>query len=42
MTTIDTAADTILAIDLGKCKSVVCDYRSADERDFRSEADAVA
>src|SRR5438874_3746598 len=38
MTTITTktatAADTILAIDLGKYKSVACVYRSADEQRF--------
>jgi len=29
-----TAADTILAIDLGKYKSVVCLYRSAEDQLF--------
>ena len=33
-TTAETAADTILALDLGKYKSVACVYRSADELRF--------
>jgi hypothetical protein len=33
-TTVATAADTILAIDLGKYKSVACLYRSADDQRF--------
>jgi transposase len=33
-TTITTAADTILALDLGKYKSVACFYRSADDARF--------
>jgi hypothetical protein len=33
-----TAAETILAIDLGKYKSVACLYRSADDNRFVSFA----
>jgi hypothetical protein len=35
-TTITTAADTILALDLGKYKSVACLYRSANDARFTS------
>ena len=31
-TKIETAAETILALDLGKYKSVACLYRSADDK----------
>jgi hypothetical protein len=33
-TIITTASSTILAIDLGKYKSVACIYRSADDQQF--------
>ena len=42
MTTATAAAKTILVIDRGKYKSVVCIYRSANDRGLLYEADAVA
>jgi len=36
--TIGTAADAILALDLGKYKSVACIYRSADDKQFTTIA----